>query len=144
VRLVTKAVETGHYTSGPYQEKNRTNELFQSQPLPAFPAALPPAPHRVFVAALRLPLLISPPDRYPQTHIAAIQSTLVLYEAKDCAGGGFSLRVLSLWAVLSRPHAPSQHDAARRAASVQRHLARKVWLYLALQLNLHFAVFIFN
>jgi hypothetical protein len=98
----------------------------------------------VFVAALRPPLTDFAARQIPATHIAAIQSTLLLYGAKDCAEGGFSLQVLSLWAVLSRPHAPSQHDAARHADSVQRHLARKVWLYLALQLNLHFAVVILN
>jgi hypothetical protein len=98
----------------------------------------------VLVVALRLPLPDFAAQQIPATHIAAIQSTPLLYEAKDCAGGGFSLRVLSLWAVLSWPHAPSQHDAARHADSVQRLIARKVWLFLALQLNLHFAVFIFN
>jgi hypothetical protein len=98
----------------------------------------------VFVVARRLPLPDFAARQIPATHIAAIQSALHLYGAKDCAEGGFSLQVLSLWAVLSRPHAPSQHDAARHADSVQRLIARKVWLFLALQLNIHFPVVILN
>ena len=73
------------------QETNRTNDLFQSEPFFLSPASLvvesqpcPRAPSSLFVVALRRLSLISAID-IAATHVAAIQSTLLLFETKDCA-----------------------------------------------------------